>query len=123
MTYDAGDPKAVNKARQKAYSIDERLANGFTKMCDDPDCRFVLAAFLDQARVFHSNFHSNPTDHAFNEGFRNGGLWFLNNALLHDPLIVGKMQADKDSPLKAEGTHDRHGSTSSDDPDSDTSGE
>lgn len=122
MTYNTGDPKEVNKARQKAYAMDERMANGFAKICNDPDCRFVLASFLDQARVFHSAFNPNPTEHAFNEGFRNGGLWFLNNALLHDPLIVGKMQADKDSPLKAEGDHDRHTSTSGD-PDSDTSGE
>ena len=120
MTYDAGDPKAVNKAKQKAYAMDERLANGFIKMCGDPDTRFVLAAFLDQAKCFNDAFVPDPYSHAHNAGWKSAGLWFLNNALLHDPQIVGKMQADKDSPLKAESTHDR---LTSDDPDSDTSGD
>lgn len=117
MGYDAGDSKSVKDAKRRAYHLNERLANGFSKICNDPDCRYVLATFLEQSNVFHTAFHSNPTDHAYNEGFRNGGLWWLNNALLQDKEIMGKIQADKELTEKAE-NNDR---PNSDDTDSDTS--
>lgn len=114
--YDSGDPKAVKKAKQRAYHLDEREANGIAKICNDPDCRFVLSNFFDMAKLFSANFHPNPTDHAFNEGYRNAGLYWLNKALLHDPEIMRKIQADKDSNQKA-GKNNDNGSNS------DTSGE
>lgn len=114
MGYDAGDIKAVKDAKQRAYHLDEREANGFAKICNDPDCRYVLAAFLEQSLIFHSAFNPNPTEHAYNEGYRNQGLWWLNKALLHEPSIMSKIQADKDANQKAETQHDGH--------DSDTSG-
>lgn len=115
--YDSSDPKQVKKARQKAYAIDERMNNGIAKICNDPDCRFVLAAFFEEANMFHSNFNANPTQHAFNEGFRSSGLWWLTKALLNDKNILSKMEHDKG----LEGTnHDRHTDTSSFDTSSDT---
>lgn len=114
MSYDSSDHKKVKDAKSLAYHLNEREANGIAKICNDPDCRYVLAQFLEQSLIFHSAFNPNPTEHAFNEGHRNAGLWWLNKALLHDPEIMGKIQADKDSIEKAK-THDRS--------DSDTSGE
>ena len=115
MTYDSGDPKAVKKAKQRAYTLEEKLSNGFVKICNDPETRLVLATFLEFSRVFNSTFNSNPTDHAFNEGIRNGGLWFLNNALLNDKDIVAKMQHDKDLEEKADTVNDRHDTDTSSD--------
>ena len=121
--YNAGDPKAVKAAKRKAYNMDEKMLNGITKICNDPDTRYVLAQFWEQARIFHSNFNSNPTDHAFNEGFRSAGLWWMNNALLHEPGILAKMQTDKDSPLQAVTLNDGLSSSGSnyDSGDNDTS--
>ena len=96
MTYDSSNPKDVKNAKARAYHLDEREANGIAKICSDPDCRFVLSNFFDMAKLFSANFHPNPTDHAFNEGYRNAGLYWLNKALLHDPQIMVKIQQDKD---------------------------
>lgn len=116
MAYDSSDPEKVKDAKRLAYHLNEREANGFAKICNDPDCRYVLSMFLEQANIFHSAFHSNPTDHAFNEGYRNAGLWWMNKALLHDGEIMAKIQADKDSNQKI-------GNNDDDRNDSDTSGE
>ena len=116
MSYDAGNPDKVKDAQRDAYHLTQRETNGILKICNDRDCRYVLAQFLEQSLVFANAFHSNATDHAFNEGFRNGGLWWLNKALLHDPEIMRKIQADKDSNQKA-GKNNDNGSNS------DTSGE
>ena len=113
MTSDAGNPKNVQNAKDRAYHLDEREANGILKICNDHDCRFVLATFLEQANLFHSAFNPNPTEHAYNEGFRNAGLWWMNKALLHDPQIMGKIQADKARNRKAEEEHDRRNSDTS----------
>ena len=113
MGYDAGNEKDVQNADDRAYHLNEREANGFAKICNDPDCRFVLAQFFDQSLLFHSAFNPNPTEHAYNEGYRNQGLWWLNKALLHDPQIMSKIQADKERTQKAEEQHDRRTSTSS----------
>lgn len=120
MGYDSSNPDDVKDAKNRAYHLDEREHNGFAKICNDPDCRFVLANFLEQARVFSNAFNSNATDHAFNEGFRNAGLYWLNKALLHDPQIMSKIQSDKDRNKKAGKEHDNGNSGSSD---SDTSSE
>jgi len=114
MSYDAGDPKNVKDAKRKAYHLNEKIQNGIAKICNDPECRLVLAAFLDEANIFQTNFNSNATDHAYNEGFRSAGLWWLGKALLHDGQIMGKIQTDKDLTDKA-GNHDGH---NTDDPDS-----
>lgn len=111
MTYDSGDPKEVKKAKQRASSIDEKLANGFVKICSDPETRLVLSNFLETARVFTTAFHNNPTEHAYNEGYRNAGLWFLTNALLHDSDIVSKMQQDKLLNIREDFDHDRTSGT------------
>lgn len=113
MGYDAGNEKDVQNADDRAYHLTEREANGITKICNDPDCRYVLAQFLEQALVFHNAFNPNPTEHAYNEGFRNGGLWWLNKALLHDPQIMSKIQTDKELNRKAEKTNDRRNSNTS----------
>lgn len=117
--YDSSDPKQVNKAKQKAYSLQEKLSNGIAKICNDPECRFVLQTFFEEAKIFHSNFNPNPTEHAFNEGYRSSGLWWLSLALLHDPSIVSKIQHDKDLNQQAGTQDDRYTS----DTDSDTSSE
>ena len=96
MSYNTSEPKDVKNAKARAYHLDEREANGISKICNDPDCRFVLSNFFDLAKLFSANFHPNPTDHAFNEGYRNAGLYWLNKALLHDPQIMVKIQQDKD---------------------------
>ncbi|MDX9690542.1 MAG: hypothetical protein RBT70_08820 [Alphaproteobacteria bacterium] len=116
MAYDSSNPEAVKDAKRKAYHLNEREANGIAKICNDPDCRFVLASFLEQANIFHTAFNPNPSEHAFNEGYRNAGLWWLNKALLHDKEIMAKIQADKDFNQKA-------GNYDDDRNDSDTSGE
>lgn len=117
MSYDSGNSKDVKDAKRRAYHLNEREANGFLKICNDPDCRHVLARFLEDANIFHSAFNANATDHAYNEGFRNAGLWWLNKALLHDSGIMGKIQSDKELSEKAE-NNDR---SNDDDTDSDTS--
>lgn len=114
MAYDSSNPDDVKDAKNRAYHLNEREHNGFVKICNDPDTRFVLDIFLEQARVFSNAFNSNPTDHAFNEGFRNAGLYWLNKALLHDPQIMSKIQADKDKNQKAGKEHDNGSSTSGD---------
>ena len=114
MSYNSGDKESVKDADRRAYHLREREHNGIVKICNDPDCRYVLAQFLEQGLVFNSAFNSNPTDHAYNEGFRNGALWWLNKALLHDPQIMGKIQTDKDLNKKTGKEYD-NGSSSSDD--------
>lgn len=113
MAYDASNPEDVKDAKHRAYHLNEREHNGFVKICNDPDCRLVLDNFFEMARVFSNAFNSNPTDHAYNEGFRNAGLYWLNKALLHDPNIMSKIQADKDSNRKAGKEHDNGIDTSS----------
>lgn len=113
MTYNAGDKDSVKDADRRAYHLREREYNGIVKICSDPDSRYILAQFLEQALVFSNAFNSNPTDHAYNEGFRNGGLWWLNKALLHDPQIMSKILSDKDKNQKAGKEYD-NGSSSSD---------
>lgn len=112
MTYDASNPKDVENAKERAYHLDEREHNALVKMCNDADIRHVLNTFFEQSLIFHSAFNPNPTDAAYNEGFRNGGLWWLNKALLHDPQIMSKIQSDKDRNQKAETDNDRSSSTS-----------
>lgn len=116
MSYDAGNPDDVKDAKTLAHILKQREQNGFAKICADSDCRFVLAKFFEHTLIFNNAFHSNPTDHAFNEGTRNAGLWWLNKALLHDGDIMSKIQADKDMNQKAGLKHDNG-------IDSDTSGE
>lgn len=118
MSYNAGNPDDVKDADRRAYHLREREANGIAKICNDSDCRYVLAQFLEQGLVFGNAFHSNPTDHAYNEGFRNGALWWLNKALLHDPQIMSKIQADKELNQKSGKNNDDRNSSISD-----TSGE
>jgi len=108
MSYDYGDAKAVKKAKQRSYTLEEKLANGFVKICNDPETRYVLSVFLDFARIFNSTFNQNPTEHAYNEGIRNAGLWFLNNALLNDKDIIAKMRYDTEYEDKADILNDRH---------------
>jgi len=113
MAYDNSNPEDVRNAKDRAYHLNEREANGIAKICNDPDCRYVLAQFLESAGIFHTNFNAVPTEHAFNEGFRNGGLWWLNKALLHDTQIMSKIQADKELNRKAEEDYDRRDSNTS----------
>lgn len=110
MGYDASNPKDVQNAKDRAYHLNEREANGISKICNDPDCRFVLNMFLEQSLVFANAFNPNPTEHAYNEGFRNGGLWWLTKALLHDPQIMSRIQADKELNRKTEEDYDRRNS-------------
>lgn len=97
--YDAGNPAHVKNAKRDRMIAENKFSNGMIKICNDPETRHVMAAFLEEARVFQSCFTDIPTQHGYNEGFRNGGLWWLNKALLHDPDIIGKLQRDDDSPV------------------------
>ncbi len=100
MAYDSSDPKDVKNAKARAHHLMEREANGIIKICQDPDSRYVLSNFLETARVFQPCFDQVPTQHAYNEGFRNAALFWLNKALLHDPQIMVKIQQDKDRNKK-----------------------
>lgn len=113
MSYNAGNHDDVKDGKSLAKILELRERNGIVKICNDPDCRYALAQFLEAAKVFSNAFNSNPTDHAFNEGFRNAGLYWLNKALLHDADIMSKIQADKDSTQKL-GKKDDNGNSSSD---------
>lgn len=108
MTYDASNPDHVKDAKRRAYHLNEREHNAFVKMCNDPDLRYLLNTFIEHANVFHSTFNQNPSEHAFNEGFRNGGLWWLNKALLHDRDILSKIQSDKDATQREENNDHRN---------------
>lgn len=99
--YDSTDPKQVKKAKRDARILQERMRNGILKMVADRDIRYVLAQYLDTAGVFRSVFHPTPTQHAFNEGQRNSGLWWVQQGLLHAPNFLDTLQNDDDSPLKA----------------------
>lgn len=110
--YDAGDPVAVKKAKKTRSILENRMKNGMAKIVADPDTRFVLASFLEQAKAFQDPFHRDPYQHAHNGGWRSAGLWWITQGLLHDPGFIGTLQADEDSPLKVK-EHDGH-STSSD---------
>ena len=102
MSYDSGNKAQVKSARKRAKYLEGKMHNGFVKICNDPETRYVLGMFLDQAHVFADCFHPNPTDHAYNDGFRNAGLWWLNGALLHDPDIMGKLKRDDELEKKEE---------------------
>lgn len=110
--YDAGDNKSVKKAKRESRILKDRMKNGILKMAADKDIRFVLASFLNDAGVFRQTFSQVPTQHAYNDGFRNGGLWWITNLLLHDPEIISKLQTDDGSALNKGQSDDGH-----DDPD------
>jgi hypothetical protein len=104
--YDAGDPKKVQAAKRKAKSVDERMQRGIMRICQDDDCRYVLNQFFNIAGPFRDTYVSDGRDDARNQGWKAAGLWWLNNALLHDPQIIAKMQSDEDSPLTVEMEND-----------------
>jgi hypothetical protein len=112
--YDSGDPKDVAKAKRDRKFLDNRIRNAIVKMGQDPDIRYLLATFLEEARVFAPTFTPIPTQHAFNDGFRSAGLFWVQKVLLHDPTLINKLQTDEDSPLKA-GTNERYDNTNDDD--------
>jgi hypothetical protein len=126
MTYDSSDPKQVKDAKRKAAHLDLRLKNGIAKICNDAETRYALAVFLEIAGPFRDTYVTESRDDARNSGWKAAGLWWLSNALLHDPAIIGKMQADTDTPLKITGTENDRSDTSgisTDDIDSRTSDE
>lgn len=116
-TYDNSDPKQVKSAKQLAKILRNREKNGIIKICNDPEIRYVLSQFFDATGVFRDTFSQVPTQHAFNDGQRNAGLWWLTKVLLHDPAIISKLQADDGSPiLKGEqNDDDEHDDRSSND--------
>lgn len=101
--YDSTNPKHVKKAKKTAKVIEDRLANGILKICNDRDCRAVLARFFDEAGIFRDTPQIPTPDHAFehgrNAGRRSMGLWWLEQTLLQDVDIIGKLRADEFSPL------------------------
>lgn len=117
--YDAGDTKQVKKAKQSARILKDRMKRGLLKMAEDKDIRYVLSTFLHDAGVFRPTFSQVPTQHAYNDGFRNGGLWWVTNLLLHDPQIISKLQTDDGSALKQEQSDDGHDDTDPNDDDGD----
>lgn len=102
--YDAGNPKDVKQAKKLQALLDERFENGMRKICNDVEIRAVLSRFFDEAGIFRDE-PSVPTpdfafEHGRNSGRRSAGLWWLEQALLHDPDIIGKLKADEDSPIR-----------------------
>ena len=101
---DIGNPKDVKSAKKIQKLIDERFSNGMRKICDDVEIRCVLDAFFKEVGVFHDEPMIPTPDFAYehgrNAGKKGAGLWWLEQALLHDPDIIGKMKADEDSPIR-----------------------
>lgn len=117
--YDAGDNKQVKKAKQVSRVLKDRMKRGLLKMAEDKDIRYVLSTFLNDAGVFRPTFSQVPTQHAYNDGFRNGGLWWVTNLLLHDPAIISKLQTDDGSALRQGQSDDGHDDTDPPDDDGD----
>lgn len=116
--YDSTSPKQVKAAKRDAKILGNKLRNGLIKIMDDPDTRHLLATFLHEAKVFAPTFSPDPHQHAFNEGFRNSGLWWVTKLLLADPASIARLVTDQDSPMKVENNDDGRGTSSStDDPD------
>lgn len=119
--YDSTDAKQVKNAKRDAKILENKKRNGLLKIMNDPDCRYALASFLSDAKVFQPAFSEKPTQHAFNEGFRNAGLWWMTELLLADPTSIARLHTDHDSPLKVENNDDgRSSSNASTDDDTDT---
>lgn len=117
MSYDSGEAKDVKKAKKQAKVLEDRFKRGMQKICQDVECRYVLAQFFDEAKVFHPDRAIPTPDHVFehgrDSGMRQAGLWWMTHALLHDPEIIGKLQQDTDSPLKAMTEEDERRTSSS----------
>lgn len=98
--YDSTNPQHVKNAKRDAKVMENKKRNGLVKIMNDPDCRYALSTFLHEAKVFQPTFSPVDTQHAFNEGFRNGGLWWVTQLLLADPSSIGRLLTDQDSPMK-----------------------
>jgi len=112
--YDHTDPKQVKDAKKVVKILENRMRNGLLKIAGDHEIRYVIAQFLAMAKPYGDVFSTIPTQHAFNDGFRNAGNWWLSNLLLHDPQILHKLMNDQDSPMKVEKDDDGRTSTNND---------
>lgn len=103
MTYDSSNKKHVKDAKKQQKILEERFKNGMEKICSNPETRYVLDAFFQEVGVFHDEPMFQTPDHVFEHGRsagkRSAGLWWLKQALLHDPDIIGKLEADKNDPV------------------------
>lgn len=112
------------KTRKRNYRVrkilENRLRNGFAKIMDDRESRFVLASFLATAGILQDGFDPDPNVHAHSAGWKSAGLWWVTQGLLHDPAFLGRLAADDDSPLKVQ-ADDGHDDSSTDDDYSDSS--
>lgn len=97
--YDHTNPKHVRAAKRNRAVLDERMANGLAKIANDPDCSYVLNAFLEQAGPFRDSFNPDPYQHAHAAGWKGAGLWWITNGLLHDKQFMSKIQTDDGSPM------------------------
>lgn len=113
--YNSGDKVQVKEARQKAAALGDRFAKGMQKITNDPECRFVLKAFLDIAKPMSDTYMRESRDHAHAAGWAGAGWWWMQNALLHDPHFIGKLQTDDGLPTLESQNDDGHNDTNSDD--------
>jgi hypothetical protein len=110
--YDAGNPEHVRNAKKTAKILQQKMQNGFVKICDDPDTRFVLNEFFKIVGPLRDAFTPDPYQHAHNAGWKSAGNWWFEKALLHDPDILRKIAIDDGSLLNTGSQDDGHNNNS-----------
>jgi len=101
--YDSSNIKHVKKAKKRAKLIEEKMARGMVKICEDKDIRFVINAFFDEVGIFRDEPRVETPDyiyeHGRNAGLKSAGNWWLTQALLNDREIISKLEQDKEENL------------------------
>lgn len=83
--YDASNRKDVRKAEKASRIALRDDADAIKKIMSDSFGRAWMWRKLEAARIFSDPFSGDPLMEAYNKGFRNFGMVFLADIMLHCP--------------------------------------
>jgi hypothetical protein len=89
--YDASSRKDVRKAEKSARIASRDDADAIKKIMSDTFGRAWMWRKLEAAHIFSDPFTGDPLIEAYNKGFRNFGMIFLADIMLHCPNQYLKM--------------------------------
>lgn len=93
--FDAGNPKHVKEAKNKAKRAAERRIADMRWVLSDRRGRRVLWELLGMGQVFGSTFNTNALSMGFAEGQRRVGLEILSRISEADPAAFAEMQLEQ----------------------------